>query len=114
MFLCYCIQEALHFSVTWIEVYTVHILVTLLHDGNCTDHMHVISYEYIVCTNVLLKIDVFKLFYVPGLLAKDRHQTVGHPTVRMALQDTFPQNFKGGALLNKSQMNLPPVLLKAV
>ena len=50
MFLCYCLQEVFHFTVTRVGVYNVHILVTLLCDGNCIDHVHVISCEYPVCT----------------------------------------------------------------
>ena len=89
-------QEAMHFSVTWIDVYTVHILVTLIYDGNCTDRMHVISCKYPVSTNMLLKIDIpyLKIFYVPCPVSEGRYQTVGHPTVRMALKGTFPQNFR--------------------
>jgi hypothetical protein len=56
--------------------------------------MHVISYEYPVRTSALLKLDVFKIFYVPGPVSEEIYQTVGHPTVSMALQVTFPHTFR--------------------
>jgi hypothetical protein len=85
-------QEALQFSVLWIEVYTVIILVTQLYDGNCADHMHVISCDYPVCTKVLLKIDVFKniLCTWPHI----RGQVSNCRPFRLALQGTFPQTFR--------------------
>jgi hypothetical protein len=73
--------------------------------------MHVILCEYSVCATVLLKIDVFKNVLCTCPVSEDRYYTVGHPIVRMAHQGTFPQLFERGVLLNKSQMNLAPILL---